>query len=115
MSKTLLASCQAKIVTASGVPVATAEILSEGVGSSEGVLILDEDTAFFLTSNASDIKTLLEKIVDALGKITDSLTTLDTSGFWIADSTPSPPQLASNITDIQGLTLELNTLKDTLK
>lgn len=118
MSKILAANCQTKIVTVKNIPVPVAEIFSEGVGESEGILILDEDKAFFLNSSASDIKTLLEKIGTILTDLTGALTTLDTAGFNTgagSASAPSPPIIQDKITAIQNAALELGILKDTLK
>ncbi len=117
MSKILEANCGTKIVTSNGVPV-DATIFSEGNGASEGVLLLDEDKAFFLNSSASDIKTILEKIGDFLSSLSDALTTLDTAGFNTgagAGSVASPPIIADKITEIQGIGVELNALKGMLK
>lgn len=78
MSKMLEATCSAiSIVTADGVPVPGAVILSQGKQVSSGVLILDGDKAVYLTSNASDIKTLITNVGTLIDQISAVLTGLD--------------------------------------
>jgi hypothetical protein len=106
------ASCLAKVVTVESMPVATATILSEGVGSSSGIAILEKDKQYYLTSNASDIKTLLTKLISILTNLTTGLTTLD--GKPIGTLTPAPA-IGTIITQITASTAELTTLKELLK
>lgn len=112
MSKTLNASCAAGVVTLNGAPV-EAEILSEGVGESEGALILDKEKAFYIASNATDLKTTLEKISDALTKVGETLTAIG-AGMTGPTTTP-PPTLAANVVEINLIVAELTTLKGALK
>lgn len=120
MSKALPASCVGGIVTAGGVPVPAADILSEGVGPSEGVLILDEDEAKYIAKTSPDLKATLEqlisaldKTVEALGKASSALTGLDTAGFLIAATAgvPSPPLQAANIAGITTASAEITAAK----
>ncbi len=119
MSKTLPATCAAGIVTVEGVPV-DADILSEGVGSSEGVVILDDEEATYIPKTSGDldttldklisaldqVKTGLDKTVEALGKCHDALSGLDTSAFLIGATgpgvvpVPGPPTQTANILGI---------------
>ncbi len=114
MSKILDATCVAGLVTASLFPVAEATILSEGVGPSLGLLIMDEDKATYVTSNASDLKSTLEKIASALGDIVTALTAIDAKPTGGTGSAPVPVAAASiiQLTTIQG---ELTALKEILK
>jgi len=112
MSKILEATCLAGIVKWEGSPV-EAEILSEGEGSSEGVLLLEKEKAYYLTSNASDLKTTLEKVIDALTKVTETLTAI--GGNMTGPTTAPPPTLATNVVAINLLVTELTTLKGALK
>lgn len=66
MSKMLEASCVGGVVLAGGIPVVSAEILSEGVGPSTGVVFLDEDTAAYIPKTTPDLETTLTKLIDAL-------------------------------------------------
>jgi len=84
LSKVLPADCQSQTVKVSGNPVSEADILSEGVGASQGVILIDEDGVYYLTSNAADLKETLDKTVDAINKIADVLTTLEFGHGWDA-------------------------------
>lgn len=78
MSKMLEASCSAlSIVTADGVPVPGVTILSQGKQLSSGILILDGDKGVYVTSNASDIKTLITNVGTLIDSITAVLSGLD--------------------------------------
>lgn len=113
MSKMLEATCAGGVVTAEGVPVPAADILSEGVGSSSGVLLLDEDTAKYLTSNASDLKTALTKINSALSEISSALTAL--AAGMTGPTTAPPPTLPASVAIITAKVAELAILKESLK
>ncbi len=123
MSKMVEATCQDGVVTADDVPVPAADILSEGVASSEGILILDDDKAKYLTSNALDIKETLDKVVSALEKVASALSSIDGAGYIISVvggpapvvAIPSPPVAASDISAITSLKTQLNTLKGNLR
>jgi hypothetical protein len=112
MSKILEATCEAGVVTSQGVAV-EATILSEGMGASEGVLVLEGVQASYITSNASDLKTTLEKVVNALTKIGETLTAI--GGGMTGPSTAPPPALPANVAEINSLIAELSTLKENLK
>ncbi len=112
MSKILKASCEGGVVTCESVPVTDAEILSEGIGASVGILALDEDESTYLTSNADDIKESLDKIASALGQIVLALTILD--GKPLGTLSPAPAA-AANITEITTIQGELTALKEMLK
>lgn len=77
MSKILQATCVAGVVTAEGIPVPAADVLSEGVMASTGILVMDEDNATYVTSNASDIKTMIENLGSLLDQVIVVLTGLD--------------------------------------
>lgn len=138
MSKMLPATCVGGVVTAEGVPVPAAEILSEGVGESEGVVFLDEDKARYIAKISPDLKTTLEHLIEALGKAIEALnnasaalTSIDTAGYIIAVSggsgapavgTPSPPVATGDISaldtatqGIEAAKAELETLKGMLR
>jgi hypothetical protein len=120
MSKILQASCVGGVVTASGVPVPAATVLSEGVGSSSGVLLLDEDKATYVAKTSPDLKTTLTKIISVLGQLTTALTLIDTKVMvttcGAGPGTAGPtPLAASNITQIASIQAELTILKESLK
>jgi hypothetical protein len=68
MSKALAATCKAQVVTAEGVPVPGAVILSEGVGQSDGVLVLSDGRMFYLAKISPDLKATLVQVIAALGQ-----------------------------------------------
>jgi hypothetical protein len=112
LSKIITASCEASVVTADDIAV-DATILSEGIGASEGLLVLDKTNATYLTSNASDLKTAIEKVISALNKVTDTLTAI---GTGMTGSTTAPPAaLPINVALITAIVTELTTLKESLK
>ncbi len=124
MSKMIDATCEGGVVTADGVPVDAAVILSEGVASSEGILILDEDLAKYVTSNALDLKETLDKIASSLEKIASALSAIDGAGYIISVSggamapaigVPSPPVATSDIAAINSLKSEIETLMENLR
>jgi hypothetical protein len=76
MTKTLNASCALNIVSVGGSPVVEAAVLSQGTASSTGVMLLDEDNAVYLTSNASDIATVIDKLISSLNTIVTQVSTV---------------------------------------
>lgn len=145
MSKVLAASCVGGVVTVQGIPVPGVTLLSEGVASSEGILILDADQAYYVTNIGNDLDTTLEKLIaaiakiatalekatDGFGKAVAALTKLDTKGFLIGATAgvPSPPIAASDISgittastaitsgvsELNAIKAELETLKGSLQ
>lgn len=113
MSKMIEATCVGGVVTADSVPVPAADILSEGVGSSSGILILDQDQAKYITSNATDIKAAIEKINSALSEIASALTAI--AGQMLGPATAPPPTLPASVIAINLKVTELTTLKGMLK
>lgn len=116
MSKILEATCEDGVVTdtAENIEVPEATILSEGVAPSEGVLILQNGSKWYLCSNATDIKDLLEQIVTALTNISSALSTIDAKPVGGSGSAPAPA-VASNVSAITSAKNTLDTLKDNLK
>lgn len=109
MSKILNATCSdAGVVTAEGQTVPAAVVLSEGKKASSGVLLLEGDKANYLTSSASDIKTLISSLVDIINQIATIATGLDAV-------TNSPGGQAAAITTLQTLKTQLDATKEQLK
>lgn len=131
MSKVLEASCIGGVVSVQGVPVPGVILLSEGVANSDGILIVDEGKAYYLTNIGNDLDTALGKVIEALEKIgaalektVDSLTAIDTAQYIIAVSggsgapavgTPSPPVAAGDISGITSAAAELEAVKAELE
>jgi hypothetical protein len=121
MSKLIEATCQNGVVTADGVPVPAADILSEGVGSSEGVLLLDGEQAKYLAKISPDLKTTLDKLITALEKIASALSAIDGVGSLITTCGAGPgsatwiPVATADIAAINTAKSQLQTLKGALK
>lgn len=114
MSKILSATCDATgKVTAEGVQVVGAVVLSQGKQASEGVAVLDGDKVWYLTSSATDIKTTIEKLADALTKITTLFTAI--GGGMTGPTTAPPPSLPTTVAEINAIGMELTQLKEALK
>ena len=109
MSKILDATCSEDgEVTAGGVSVESAEILSEGTKQSSGLLFLEADKARYLPSSATDIKELIEALVEIVNQIATIASGLDAV-------TVSPGSQAAAIAQLQTLKTELEQSKETLK
>lgn len=141
MSKTITASCVGGIVTADGVPVPAAEVLSEGVGASEGLLVVDEEKAFYVAKTTPDLETTLTHLITALTQVKAALdqtvTGLQKTGTtftatfagMLGPATAPPPtgptgvadivaaaaQVTAAATQIETAKTALNTLKGMLR
>lgn len=124
MSKILDATCQGGVVTVDEVPVPGTRILSKGTGQSEGVLLVQGRKKTYVPKAAPDLEATLDRLIAALDKAVTALNqtasalqTLDTSGFLIAADmgVPSPPQVASNISQIQSAASDISTAKGDLE
>ncbi len=102
------ATCEGGTVTAGGAVVAEADILSAGVGQSDGVLLLDNDKAKYIASNASDISDLIVSLCTIIEKVALIATGLDSV-------TLSPGGQTANIAALTALKVQLNLTKDGLK
>jgi hypothetical protein len=112
MSKMIDATCVGGVVTAEGVPVSVATILSEGVGASTGVLILDEAKTSYIAKTSPDLKTTLEKLSSALTAIASALTAIDGKALGTLPPVPAATSTIATITSLQG---DIATLKGALK
>lgn len=132
MSRILEAECDAEgVVRCQGFVIDGAKILTHGKQASTGILIIDGEHIVYLTSNADDLFSTLDKVANALGKAVEGLNKaasglqgLDTSGFLISATAgvPSPPKIPTQIADVQAaasdiesIQSELNELKGKLK
>lgn len=114
MSKILAATADASgKVTADGVEVIGAIILSEGKQASQGLAVMQGDQVWYLTSSATDIKTTIEKMADAITKIANLFTSVG-SGMT-GPTTAPPPTLVTDVLALNMLVTELNQLKGALK
>lgn len=114
MSKVLNATAdESGKVTAEGVEVVGAIILSEGKQASEGVAVLDGDKVWYITSSSSDIKTTIEKLADAITKTANLFTSIG-SGMT-GPTTAPPPTLVTDVLALNMIVTDLNQLKEALK
>ncbi len=123
MSKALEATCVAGVVTSEAVPVPGAVIMGEGVGSSSGVLILDEEKKLYFPKTSPDLDATLAQIITALGKTTDAINKVAAIATSIGagmtgPTTAPPPTLAVDVAALTALGVEVTAAKvqlETLK
>ncbi len=111
MTRILEASCVGGVVTCDGDVVTPVTILTQGVQSSTGILILDGELSTYVATNTTDIVTTLTKLGSVLSTIASALTAL---GAAIPTMLP-PPTLAASVASINGVIVEIAALKETLK
>lgn len=108
MSRILDASCQAGQVQVQET-IVDAEILSQGQRESSGILILDgARRPVYLTSNAEDIRDLIESLEEIITQVQTILTAID-------GVTTTPGSSAALITQLGTLNIQLGLSKETLK
>ncbi len=105
MSKVLSATCLAGVVKVGLLPVPEAIILSEGLGASTGVAVIDEDEVTYIAKTTPDLNSTLDQLIDSLDKIASTLNTIATSLTSIGagmtgPTTAPPPTLAANVASI---------------
>jgi hypothetical protein len=107
MLKLLEASCVGKAVTCESVPITDATILSEGNGSSTGLMLLQQDKSYYVTSSAADLKTVIQAIIDILTQIQALTVTCAAPG--------APSTVPVNTAMFAAISTQLTTLKAALK
>lgn len=113
MSKILEASCVANVVTCEELPITTAEILSEGVGESEGVLLMQGDKQYYIAKTSPDLKATIDSLNDLITKIIVVFTSIGAG--MTGPTTAPPPTLATDLADLTQINVELTALKSMLK
>lgn len=113
MSEIVDATCEASVVTADGVPVEIAEILSKGLGSSSGVLVIREGKAVYIANTVADLETTIDKLISALNQLVTIITAVGAG--MTGPTTAPPPTLATDLAGLTTLATELTTLKGQLK
>lgn len=111
MSKVLPATCQDNQVTVEG-QVIEAEILSNGVGESSGLAIIDEDKAYYLPNMTSDISTILTDLSTMIKDIAAMLTAIGAG--MTGPTTAPPPTLAADVAALQAKAQELDAFGEDL-
>ncbi len=141
MSKILEATCLAGVVTAKGVVIPGVEILSDGIGASSGILLIDEDKAYYIPESTPDLDDILEQIIDALEQaktcFDQAVTALDQTASVFTETflgmtgptTAPPPTGATDVaaivtasaaittaaTSLEAAKIELQTIKERLR
>lgn len=120
MSKMLEANCIAGVVSSGGVPIPAASILSEGIGASSGILLLDDDQATYVAKTSPDLKSTLEGLISALTSISSALNALNTATLTTTcpagAGVAGPPLVAAaDIAAINTAKAQLQFLKGVLK
>lgn len=113
MSKALSATCSNGEVTCEGVVIEDAEILSEGVGESEGVLLLEEGKQTYIAKTSPDLKTTLEKVIAALNHVVTGLNAAGAALDGLSGGAGTPVTAAA--TQVTTVVTEITTLKEGLK
>lgn len=113
--KLLTATCVGGIVTSGGLPVVGATVLSEGVGPSSGVLLLqDDDGKIYIAKTSGDLNSTLTQLITALDNVASALSAIDVKPVGGTGSAPAPAA-ASNIAAITAAKVALTTLQGVLK
>lgn len=114
MSKLLAATADASgKVTADGVLVEGAIVLSLGKQASSGLLLLDGDKAWYFPSSATDIESTLTQLSTAIAKIADTFTAI--GGGMTGPTTAPPPTLPTAVAELMQIKTQLDQLKGALK
>lgn len=114
MSKVIEAQCNALgIVQSEGATITSAKVLTDGKQSSEGILIISGEKAFYLTLSKSDLATTIEKLSILVEKTANIVTSI--GGGMTGPTTAPPPTLVSDVAELLALKVELDLLKGTLK
>lgn len=113
MTRVVQASCSGGEVTAEGVKVETAVILSEGEGESQGALVMDREKQFYIPNTTPDLNTTLEKLIAALNHVVTGLNAAGSALDGISGGAGVPVTAAA--TQITPIVTELETLKGALK
>lgn len=111
----LEASCVGGIVTSGGIPVAEAEILSEGIGPSTGVLIIHEDRAFYIAKTSPDLKSAIEHTISGLNGSATGLTSTVAALSSVGALPPVLAPITAAAASITAAVALLTALKETLK
>ncbi len=113
MVKVLPATYATGVVTADGLPVPGVTILCQGLGSSSGILILEGTQKTYVAKTSPDLDSALEQVITAIGKISDSLTSI--AAAMTGPTTAPPPTLPALLIQIAAASASLSALKGSLK
>ena len=112
MARIIAATCANGQVTVAGVAI-EAEILTAGVASSSGVVILQDDNVWYVATNTLDLSDVIEKTAELVNLCATLFTAI---GAGMTGPTTAPPgTLAADVLNIQTKATALDALKDTLR
>ncbi len=114
MSKALTANCAAGVVLVGGLPLPGATVLSEGVGPSDGVAILDGASSYYVAKISPDLKTTLDKLISVLTELTTVLPLIDAKPTGGTGSATTPVTVSS-VANLTAISVQLTALKETLR
>ncbi len=112
MARIIAASCVNGQVTVEGVAI-EAEILSAGVASSQGVVILQDDNVWYVATNSVDLQSVIEKTAELVNLCATLFTSIGAG--MTGPTTAPPPTLAVDVLNIQTKASVLDALKDNLR
>lgn len=114
MSKLLPATCDASgKVTADGVIVPEAVVLSLGKQASSGVLLIEGEKVWYFPSSATDIESTLAKVSTLIEKVANMFTSI--GGGMTGPTTAPPPTLPTDVAALLSMKAEVDALKGALK
>ena len=116
MSKILEATCVGGVVKVGNLPVPETTILSEGVGQSEGVVLLEKDKSTYIADTTPDLKSTLTQLETALAQTASALTEIVTALATVSAATipPTTGGIASNVAAITAAGVQINLAKSNL-
>jgi hypothetical protein len=127
VSNVRAATIQSGVVKVGSLPVADSVILSQGLGDSSGVLVIQGGLSYYIAKTSPDLDSTIQKSMDALEDLASVLNTiamtLTSIGAGMTGPTTAPPptlavdvaSIVSKATEITATRTALNTLKGALK
>lgn len=113
-NRILPATCDAQgKVTADGVVVPEAQVLSLGKQASSGLLVIDGERVWYIALSATDIQTTLAKVSAAIDKLNTILQSIGAS--MTGPTTAPPPTLVTDLVALMTIKTEIDQLKEALK
>jgi hypothetical protein len=113
MLKMLPATCVGNVVTVEGMPVTSATILSNGVASSSGMVLIEEDKTYYIPLFATDIATVIQKLIDTITQLNNAITAIQVLTVTCA-APGSPSTIPVNVASFVTIGSSLTTLSGTL-
>lgn len=113
MSMILDATCNGQVVTCEGLPLQNVTILSEGIGPSTGVVIMQSGKLYYIAKTSLDLKSTLDKLNVLVPKLVTIFSSIGAK--MTGPTTAPPPTLATDLAELTQLNVELTTIKNMLR